>query len=89
MTDYLNLAHGEQQYVWESFVSSEPGSPDEDEAFRRAERLLRPEIYRSWLYSKQKGIDPFKVKNRRLPVDRLNEVLKENHRLISISVPYM
>ena len=89
MTDYLNLAPGEQQYVWESFVSSEPGSPDEDEAFRRAERLLRPEIYRSWLYSKQKGIDPFKVKNRRLPVDRLNEVLKENHRLISISVPYM
>ena len=89
MTDYLNLAPGEQQFVWESFVSSEPGSPDEDEAFRRAERLLRPEIYRSWLYSKQKGIDPFKVKNRRLPVDRLNEVLKENYRLISISVPYM
>ena len=49
MTDYLNLAPGEQQFVWETFVSSEPGSPDEDEAFRRAERLLRPEIYNSWL----------------------------------------
>lgn len=89
MTDYLNLAPGEQQFVWETFVSSEPGSPDEDEAFRRAERLLRPEIYNSWLYSKQKGIDPFKVKNRRLPVEKLSEVLKENRRLISISIPYM
>lgn len=89
MTDYLNLTPDEQQLVWEAFVLSKPGSPDESEAFRRAERLLRPEIYKSWVYSKSKGIDPFKVKNRRLPMDKLNKVLKENHHLISISVPYM